>query len=160
MPKFATTGAKAAVVTAGLGPLVITSPATVRRGKLCYFAVSSSDTPIDQAITIQVQRCTAAGTSTAVTLAAAHNLDAGDLTAATAVVGSNITGTPTIAAASAALLIKQTFNQKYGMVYVPPSDDASIWYPAVSASGLVWDTPVLNAATASNINVNAHIHEA
>ena len=157
MPKYSATGSKAVVVTAGLGPLVITSSATLRRGKLLYFAATSSDTPADQAITLQIQRCTTAGTSTAITLAVASNLDPGDATAPTHAAGSNITVTPTITANS--VLLKQTFNQKYGMVYVPPSDDAAIWFPAVSANGLVWDTPVLNASTANTVNVNAHVDE-
>ena len=156
MSKFAVTGSKLVVVTAGLGPLVVTSSATARRGKLLYFQVTASDAPVDQSITIQVQRCTAAGTSTAVTLAAGSNLDPGDLTAPTAAAGSNITVTPTITANT--VLLKATWNQKYGMTYVPPSDDSAVWYPAVSASGLVWDTPIINAAVA-NINVNAHVDE-
>ena len=128
----------------------------------CYFfelgASSWSYTSADQAITIQLQRyTTSVGTSTGITAAAAANLDFGDLAAFTSDARNEITASPTLTANS--LLYSRTFNQKYGCEYYAPSDDASIWFPAVNINGIFWDTPILNPATGSKIKVLAHFYE-
>ncbi len=147
-------GIKAAAAGAGLGPLEIAAGAgaLARRGKMMFFSIGCSDAPADHTITFQIQRKTATGTGGAVTLAV---IDSGDVIAD---IGAAALQTMTITATITAntILMKRSFNTKYGYDFFPPPG-GEIMYPATPANGIVVDTPI--AANADNLTAYLQIME-
>lgn len=128
----------------------ITADATrPRRFKLYDLMISYSGTPGDAAALLQVPRCTAAGTSTAVT---PRNLDPAD--AATELdAGENHTVDPTITSNSS--LLDLAFNQRAAVRWVA-SPGKEIVAPATASNGLAFKTPTTPTVT---VNVTAHVDE-
>ena len=157
MAKFTTYGTKAVVSTVGLGPLGITAgTSNPHRAQLLGFGATCSDAAAGAIIQVRIQRQTAAGTGTALpgTGGLVSALDSADGATFNAIGLQTYTVTPTITATT--YLFLQSFNTSYGMMYYPPAG-AEIWYPAVASNGIVWDTPIV--AAASNVTINPMFNE-
>jgi hypothetical protein len=122
---------------------------TAIRPRIYYFAFGTEDTPADATIVWYAQRCTALGTSTAVT---PSPIDPGD-PAATGVAGKNHTVEPTYTASI--YLYRAAVNQRtFTQVYL---DRAPLVLPATNSNGVGWYP---NHATSTvNTSVVAHYEE-
>jgi hypothetical protein len=130
---------RTASTTASLGS--ITADATrPRRGKLYEVIIGSEATPADNAFLLRVRRCTAAGTSTAVTPNPNDPADAATETDA----GENHTVEPTYTANSEQLVVP--FNQKATFRWYVSKEDGIIW-PATASNGVGFETPTASAVT-------------
>src|SRR3990167_2226091 len=125
----------------------ITADATrPRRGKMYFLSFGSEATAADGGWLLQVQRCTAAGTSIAVTPQA---IDPGDA-ATEADSGESHTVDATVTAN--AILLSVPLNQRNTLLwYAAPGGE--IVYPATASNGLAVRTP-----TASLVAVTATAH--
>jgi len=133
MANYSLTTSRTASLTLSLG--VWTSSATVRRTKLYECTVGQNTAPGDNTLQYVFQRCTAAGTSTAVTLQPLDPADAAALT----VGGSNATVEPTYTANQ--ILLTISMNQRATFRWVAPPGGELVT-PATSASGIGVATPV------------------
>lgn len=114
---------------------VLTSAATVRP-KIYDLILGSRATPGDQACTYDLQRFTAAGTTTAIT---PEELDPGD-PASLAAAGHTATVEPTYTAA--ALLLKFSCNQRATFRWVAaPGGELVLPATAANGAGLKGNTP-------------------
>jgi hypothetical protein len=139
MSSFAVELRRTASTTASVGS--ITADATrPRRGKLHDLVVGSEATPADNAFLWRVRRCTAAGTSTAVTPVALDPADAATETDA----GENHTVEPTYTANSELLLIP--LNQKATFRWAAAPGKELVW-PATASNGIGVETPTASAVT-------------
>lgn len=119
----------------------IQAPASgMRRIKLYDLFFGSEATPADVGVLWQVQRSTAAGTSTAVTPQALDPADA----AAVSVAGSNFTVDPTLTAN--ALPFTEPLNQRASFRWVA-APGSEIVVPATASNGLAVRTPTLSGGT-------------
>lgn len=108
---------------------------TPRRQKIKEIRVGYDGTPADNAFTLKCRRCTALGTSSAVTAVAVDGADA----AALADCGENHTVTATYTSNSE--LIDDAYNQRAGCLYqFAPGDELVI--PATAVNGIGFETPV------------------
>lgn len=117
-----------------------------RRGKWYDIMFGSEATPADNAFKYTVQRCTALGTSTAVT---PQPLDAADA-ATEADAGENHTIEPTYTAG--AVLLAVGLNQRATFRWVA-SPGGELVYPATASNGLGVQTP-----TASAVAITSTVH--
>lgn len=131
--------------------LTITADATrPRRMKVYDFTIGSEATPADNALVHTVQRCTAAGTATAVTPLPLDPADA----ATESDGGENHTIEPTYTAD--AILFKAAFNQRatYRWVAAPGGE---LVLPATASNGAGFFTT--HASFTGLVNVCAHFEE-
>jgi hypothetical protein len=149
--KYAVTARRA--YSAGKTILTIGNPSlgTLRRFRLFYLALSSRDTPIDQALNYDIRRCTALGTSTAVTPAP---FDRGDPASVT-VAGENHTVEPTYT--SATEFHDQAFNLKATERF-QTAPEWGIVIPATASNGLGVELLAVSSGT-PNIEATAHFDE-
>jgi hypothetical protein len=139
MARYAVELRRTASTTASLGS--VTADATrPRRIKLYYVSFGSEATPADNAFLYRVRRCTAAGTSTAVTPTALDPADAATEQDA----GENHTVEPTYTSGSEQLVVplhqRATFQWTAGQ-------GREIVIPATAANGLGVETPTSSAVT-------------
>lgn len=129
----------------------ITADATTpRRGKIYDITFSQAEaTPADGNTRFEVQRCTAAGTSTAVTPQPLDPADAAALNDA----GENHTVTPTLTANQILLAIGLNQRATYRWVAAPGGE---LVHPATAANGFGFTTPVAALVATS---VEAHYEE-
>lgn len=136
--------------SASLG--TITADATrPRRGRVFYLCFGSEAAPADQAILWKVQRCTAAGTSTAVSLFPLETAEA----ATEADAGENHTVEPTYTAN--AFLLSVSLNQKATFQWRAPAGDELV-YPATASNGVGIHTPTITSGTPV-ITASVHLRE-
>jgi hypothetical protein len=149
MAKYSAQFNRAASAAAAVG--TITADATTpRRQKIYDLLVGSEAVPADFAFLWTLDRCTTAGTSTAVT---PTKLDPGDAVAL-ADAGENHTAEPTFTAGE--VLLSIPLNQRATIRWVaPPGGELVI--PAVASNGIGIRTPVAGAAAA--ITATAHFEE-
>jgi hypothetical protein len=120
--------------------IVITGGATaVTSIERLYVGQSTQDT--SENVDVKFQRASAAGTSTAFTVAKMSNL--AGATAAT--LGVNATVEPTYT--SNTILINQAFNVLSGFLWTPGSDDEVITIPPSGIAGLCLITALASSAT-------------
>jgi len=129
---------RTASTTGSAGSLV--SSATVRRIKVYDVMFGSEATPADAAILWKMNRCTAAGTSTAVTPQALDPADGAALT----VGGENHTIEPTYTAA--AILLHVAVNQRATFRWVA-APGGELVTPATSANGIGIETDTISTGT-------------
>jgi hypothetical protein len=145
MPRYSAILARTASTTASVGSLVADAT-RARRGKIFYFLCGCEAAPADNPFLWQLQRITAAGTSTAVTPA---SLDPGDI-ATEADPGQNHSVEPTYTANTILLTIplhqRNTFKWE-----APPYGE--LVYPATASNGFGVKTP-----TATALAVTSQIH--
>jgi hypothetical protein len=115
------------------------------------FAVGSEATPADAALKWAVQRCTAAGTSTAVT---PQPLDPADA-ATEADAGENHSAEPTYTAN--AFLYNAPLNQRATFRWIA-AERGRLITPATAANGLGIHTPVISTGTPA-ISATVHVEE-
>lgn len=120
--------------------LGLTSATTIRP-KLYELVFGSAATPADQAFNMQVNRYTAAGTSTGVTPQAADPADPAALAAA----GENHTVEPTYTAG--AVMLSFSINQQATFRWVVPPEEGIV-APATAANGLGLLFVVVSGGTA------------
>lgn len=141
MAKYAIELNRTASTTLSVGS--ITADATrPRRGKLYDFMFGSEATPADNVFLWQVQRATAAGTSTGVTPTALDPADA----ATEADAGENHTVDATVTAGAILLSIPLNQRASYRWVAAPGSE---LVYPATASNGLAIRTPTATAVAVS-----------
>ncbi len=148
MAKYATNMKRTASTTASVGS--INAPGSgMRRAKIIELIFGSEATPANQAFGHKVQRCTAAGTSTAGTMTA---LDAADAAAVT-VSGFNHTIEPTYTAN--AILLDIALNQQATLRWVA-REGSELVIPATANNGIGFQTPT---APTSLVTISAVIEE-
>ena len=136
---------RTASTTASVGTIVADATRP-RRGKWYDIILGAEATPADNAFRYVLQRCTAAGTSTAVT---PQPLDPADA-ATEADAGENHTIEPTYTAA--ALLLVVALNQRATFRWVA-SPGGELVYPATASNGIGVATP-----TSSAVAISSTIH--
>lgn len=125
----------------------INADATRPRRSIIYYMVFGSEaTPADGAFLVQLQRCTTAGTSTAVT---PQKLDPSDAATETDA-GENHTVDPTVTANEIVLSIAQ--NQRATVVF-QTLEKYGLVIPATASNGIAVRTP-----TAALVAVSATVH--
>lgn len=145
MAKYGVEMNRTASTTASLG--TIGADATrPRRGKWYDIMFGSEATPADNAFRYIVQRCTALGTSTAVT---SQPLDPADA-ATESDAGENHTIEPTYTAG--AILLAVGLNQRATFRWVA-SPGGELVYPATASNGLGVQTP-----TSSAVAITSTVH--
>jgi hypothetical protein len=145
MARYAVEMNRTASTTASLGTIVADATRP-RRGKIFDVNYGSEASPADNAFRYIIQRCTAAGTSTAVTPIQLDPADA--VTESDA--GENHTVEPTYTAN--AILLAIALNQR--ATYRWQQDPAyGLVYPATASNGFGIQTP-----TASAVAITATVH--
>ena len=145
MAKYAVEMNRTASTTASLG--TIGADATrPRRGKFYDVILGSEATPADNPFRWIIQRCTALGTSTAVT---PQGIDPGDA-ATESDAGENHTVEPTYT--SNAILLAIGLNQRATFRWVA-APGGELVYPATASNGLGVQTP-----TSSAVAITATVH--
>lgn len=141
MADYITALARTASTTASVGTLG--AGATPRRGFVYEIEFGSEGTPADNVFLWVIQRCTALGTSTAVT---PSTRDQADTVASNAVAGQNHTIEPTYTANL--VMNRLPLNQRatYRWVAVPGRE---LVYPATQNNGFGWQTPTATAVAVS-----------
>jgi hypothetical protein len=124
--RYVSDGSQAAATDTTI--LNITSASTIRP-KLYELIFGSAATPADQAFNMQINRHTAAGTSTAVTPQAIDPADPASLATA----GENHTAEPT--KTSGAVMQSFSVNQQATYRWIVPAEEGIIM-PATAANGL------------------------
>lgn len=138
MANYSVVLTRTASTTLSLGS--ITADATrPRRGKLYEFQFGSHATPADNPFLYVIQRCTAAGTSTAVTPQAIDPADVATETDA----GENHTVEPTYTAN--AILFKQPINQRSAYRWAAIRPGKELVWPATASNGVGIQTPTSTA---------------
>lgn len=150
MARYSVDGSQAVASAADTTLTITCDGTTVRRNKVYDFTVGSEATPADNALTHTCQRCTAAGTSTAVTPQPLDPADAAALTDS----GENHTVEPTYTANE--ILWKIAANQRatYRWVAAPGSE---LVLPATAANGVGFFTD--HASFTGVVNVHALFEE-
>src|SRR3990167_6578966 len=118
----------------------LTSASTIRP-KVYEVLFGSAATPADQSFNMQINRFTAAGTSTSVTPQAIDNADPASLAAG----GENHTVEPT--STSAAIMLSFSINQQATFRWVVPPEEGLVC-PATAANGLGLRFVVVSGGTA------------
>ena len=137
MAKYAALAQRTASSTLSVG-IVTANATTPRRGKIYRLEFGSEGSPADNAFLWQIQRCTTAGTATAVTPVA---LDPAD--AATSLVASqNATVDPTLTANLFLLTIP--LNQRATYQW-QPAPGGELVIPATASNGAAVRTPTSSA---------------
>lgn len=150
MAKYAAEMNRTASATLSVGTLVADA-GTPRRIALYDLIVGSeANPPQDFAFLYQVQRCTTAGTGTALTPAALDSADPAALFDAL----ENLTVDPTLTAG--AILLAEAVNQRSTFRWVA-APGGELIAPATAANGFAIRTPTAGAAVA--ITALAHVEE-
>ena len=145
MAKYAVEMNRTAGTTTSLG--TIGADATrPRRGKFYDIVIGSEATPADNPFRWVFQRCTALGTSTAVTPQALDPADAATESDA----GENHTVEPTFTAGAILLAIPLNQRATFRWVAAPGGE---LVYPATASNGIGIQTP-----TASAVAITGQIH--
>ena len=133
--------------------LIVGSTANIRPRILAY-ALSTTGTPTsDQGLEYSIQRATALGTSTAVTLAASDPSDTSGTPIVTA--GSNCTAEPTYAGSAIEDTVMNPRATVRWQAYAP---DDELILPATAAAGIGFQ--IIGAGgSAGNFNVNATVRQ-
>lgn len=147
MARYTIKPTRTASTTLAVG--VWTASATPRRTKTYELNLGCSGAPNDNAFDWQIQRCTTAGTSSAVTPQPLDPADAAALFAA----GENITVTPTLTAGQILLDIALNQRATYRWLAAPYSELVT---PATQNNGLALTTPTAPALT---VNTTVFIEE-
>lgn len=126
--RYAETGTQGAVAATNKTSLVLVSAATIRP-KLYDFSIGASGTPADNVLSWQLQRFTAAGTTTAVTPVADDPADPAALASA----GSNASAEPTYTANTVLFSLAMNQRASYRWVAAPSGE---IICPATAANGV------------------------
>lgn len=148
MANYSVKLARTASTTASLGT-VVADATRPRRGKVYDLVLGSEASPADNAFLYTVQRCTAAGTSTAVT---PQPLDPAD--AATEFdAGENHTVEPTYT--SNAFVLRIALNQRATFRWVA-APGGELVYPATASNGFGIQTPTSSAVA---ISATLHVQE-
>jgi hypothetical protein len=142
MAKYAVTLQRTASSTASVGS--ITAGSTPRRIKIYDILLGSEASPADNAFLWQFQRCTAAGTSTAITPQPLDSADAAALSSA----GQNHTVEPTYTAN--AFLLSVPLNQRSTFRWVA-APGGELLLPATNASGVGIKTPTMTAVSVTTL---------
>lgn len=127
--------------------IVVAAAASPRRAKIYDYTIGSGATPGDNAFVHIVQRCTTAGTGTALTPTA---LDSADTLASTIVVKDTTTVDPTLTAN--AFLGRKALNQRATFRWVA-APYGEIIIPATASNGVI-----LGLGTASTTDMDAECH--
>lgn len=109
-----------------------------RRLHLAYFYGGVEGTPADNAFLLRIRRCTALGTSTAVTPVMLNPADS----ATEADAGENHSAEPTYTANTE--IFEGPFNQR-GVVQYASAPGREIWTPATASNGFGFETPTASA---------------
>lgn len=144
MAKFSVKMQRTASTTLPVGSAVAAA-SNMRRAKVYDMFFGSEATPADNAFLWQVQRCTAAGTSTAVT---PQSLDAADTLASTIVCGENHTVDATRTANAFVLTIP--LNQRASMRWVA-APGGELVIPATASNGFAVVTLTSSAVAVSTM---------
>lgn len=147
MPKYSVALARTLSATLSVGTITADASAP-RRMKLFRLIIGASGAPADTAALWQLQRCTTAGTSTAVT---PQLLDPADTVAAVNDAGENHTVDPTLTANaipfSKALHTRAPYDLFLGPGY-------EIVTPATASNGLALRTPTAGSTIAGNATIH------
>lgn len=146
MAKFSAKMQRTASTTLPVGSLVAAG-SSMRRAKVYDILIGSEATPADNAFLWQVQRCTAAGTSTAVT---PQSLDPSDTLASTIVAGENHTVDATRTAN--AFLLTLGLNQRASFRWVA-APGGELLIPATASNGIA-----IMTTTSSAVAVSTTVH--
>lgn len=142
MAKFAVLLQRTASTTQSVGA-VTSNASTPHRGKIYSANFGSEASPADNPFLWQLQRCTTAGTSTAVTPQAKDPADAAALFAA----GKNHSVEPTYTANAFVLTVP--LNQRATFRWIAWTPDDQITYPATANNGIGVITPTSSAVAAT-----------
>ena len=146
MANFAIDYQRTASTVASLGSIVADATRP-RRGELYDLMLGSEAAPADNAFQYRIQRCTAAGTSTAVV---PQPIDPADV-ATEADAGENHTVEPTYTAAQ--IILHVALNQRATFRWQAVRDDCRLVYPATASNGFGIQTPVSSAVV-----ITAQVH--
>lgn len=140
MATFGVNMTRTASTSLSVGSLTAAASA-MRRYKLSDWVYGAAEGVVaDGVFEWEIQRCTTAGTATAVTIPNA--IDPGDTAAATTVCGQNHTADPTLTANQ--VLYAAGLNQRATFRYVAqPGKELVI--PATASNGLAFRTPISSA---------------
>jgi hypothetical protein len=146
MAKYSAKMQRTASSSASVG--IVNAPASgMRRAKIYDLVFGSEGTPADVANLWQLQRATAAGTTTAVTPQALDPADA----AAVTVAGENATVEPTYT--SNAFLLTVALNQKATFRWIA-APGGELLIPATASNGIGIKTPTAG----SSVAISAAVH--
>jgi hypothetical protein len=140
MPAYELTAQRTSSSTASVASVVGTT-ATLRRARIYSATFSSEATPAEVAILWQIQRVTAAGTSTAVTPKPKDLADA----ASGETCGQVHTIEPTYT--SGEIMYSNAVHQRATVRWIARDDADMIVLPATNAAGIGVKTPTLNGGT-------------
>lgn len=140
-------------VAASKTALILGSTANIRPRVLAYNCSTTGTPTSDQGLEYSIQRATALGTSTAVTLAASDPSDTAGTPVVTA--GSNCTVEPTYAGTS---LEDAAMNPRATVRWQAYSPDDELIMPATASAGIGWQIVGAGGA-AGNFNVNAVVRQ-
>lgn len=149
MAKYSALLQRTASATLSVGSLTAAA-SNPRRFRLFHLILGSEATPADVAFLWQAQRCTTAGTATAVT---PQSLDPGDSIASTVVGGTNHTVDPTLTSNALPLSIPLNGRATFPWYANPGSE---IMCAATASNGLAIRTPTM---TAQAVTATAHFDE-
>lgn len=143
MANFAVSMTRTASTTLSVGSLT-GAASNPRRYKMSDWVYGAAEGTVgDGVFEWEIQRCTTAGTATAVTIPGA--IDPADVVAATTVCGQNHTVDPTVTANQ--VVYAAGLNQRATFRYVAqPGKELII--PATASNGFAFRTPVASAAVA------------
>lgn len=140
MPKYSVDMQRTASTTASLGVINAESTTQARRFKVYDVILGSEATPADAAILWTIQRCSAAGTTTAVTPQKLDPADAAALTEA----GENATIEPTYTANE--ILLNVPLNQRATFRWVA-APGGELVFPATDENGFGVQTDTISTGT-------------
>lgn len=130
--------------------LLTAAAASPRRARVHDFTMGCGASPADNAFTWIVQRCTTAGTGSALT---PNALDPADTLASTIVAKDTVTADPTLTAS--AFLYAEALNQRATMRWVA-APYSELVIPATASNGFIIG---LSAATTTSFDVGGHYEE-
>lgn len=130
--------------------ILVAAASSPRRAKLYDYTVGCGATPADAVFTHILQRCTTAGTGSALT---PNALDPADTLACTIVAKDTVTVDPTLTAS--AFLGWKALNQRssYRWIAAPGGE---VVIPATASNGVILG---LSAATTTTMDAEAHFEE-
>lgn len=130
--------------------IAVAAASSMRRAMLLNYSLACASTPADATFDSIVQRCTTAGTGTALT---PNSLDPADSLASTIVAKDTVTADPTLTAA--AFVGGEPFNQR-GKCQWYAAPGSEIIIPATASNGIIIG---LDAATTTNFGGQAQLLE-
>jgi hypothetical protein len=134
--------------------LIVGSTANIRPRVLAYTCSTTGTPTSDQGLEYSIQRATALGTSTAVTLSSSDPSDVAGTPVVTA--GSNCTIEPTYTASSS--LEDSAMNPRATVRWQAYAPDDELILPATASNGIGWQI-VGAGGSAGNWNVSATVRQ-